>query len=295
MTLKSMTGFARSHGSHAGVRWHWEVRSVNGRGLDMRLRLAPGFEALEAHVREAVSRSVTRGNLHIGLAVEREAGDAEIRINEAVLEAVVAAAERMRASGAFDLPRPEGLLALRGVMEIGEPQDSEETVAARQAAMLKSLDEALASLGTGRAAEGARLAEVLRGQIAAIERIVEAVARSPSRTPDAIRARLAEQIARITGGTVALDEQRLYQEAALIATRADVEEELKRLGAHIASARDLISAPEPVGRKLDFLAQEFNREANTLCSKSNDVEVTRLGLELKAVIDQMREQVQNIE
>lgn len=295
MALKSMTGFARTDGAALGVRWHWELRSVNGRGLDVRLRLPPGFDALEAGIRDAIAKSVVRGSISVSLAVEREAGGTEVRVNEPVLVQVLAAVERLRATGAFDAPRPEGVLALRGVLEFSEPTDSEETVAARQVAMLKSLGTALIGLAQARAAEGQRLREVLDAQLVQIDRIVELVARSPSRTPEAIRARIAEQLQRIGGVGVALDEHRLYQEAALIATKADVEEELKRLSAHTAQARELLVAPEPVGRKFDFLAQEFNREANTLCSKANDVEITRHGLELKAIIDQMREQVQNIE
>jgi len=295
MPLKSMTGFARSEGAHAGLRWHWEVRSVNGRGLDLRLRLAPGFDSLEPAVREAVTKSVVRGSVSVTLAVERQAGGAEIRVNEAALAQVMTAVERVRSTGDFLPPSPEGILGIRGVLEIAEPVESEAAMSARDAAMLASLSATLVSLANSRAAEGARLADILMDQITAVDRIVAVVAKSPSRTPEAIRTRLAEQVQRIMGTGVALDDQRLYQEAALLASKVDVEEELKRLTAHTAQARDLMRATEPVGRKLDFLAQEFNREANTLCSKANDVEITRLGLELKAIIDQMREQVQNIE
>ena len=295
MAVNSMTGFARCDGAHTGVRWHWEVRSVNGRGLDTRLRLAPGFDALESSVREIVARRISRGSLSISLVVERETGTAEIRVNEAALAQILSIVDRLRVSGAFDPPRPEGVLALRGVLEIGEPQETEVAATARHASMLQSLERALDELGKSRAGEGARLGTILKTQLGSIARIVDTVAHAPSRAPEAIRARLAEQLQRIAGNGIALDDQRLYQEAALLATKADVEEELKRLAAHVAAASELLASPEPVGRKLDFLAQEFNREANTLCSKANDVEITRLGLELKAVIDQMREQVANIE
>jgi uncharacterized protein (TIGR00255 family) len=290
-----MTGFADADGSHADTRWRWEVRSVNGRGLDMRLRLPPGFEAMEPAVREAIGKAVSRGSLNVTLTVERPASATAIRINEDVLAQVMAALDRLRATGAFAAPRPEAVLAIRGVLESGEPVEDEAAVAARNAAMLASLREALDKLGIARSGEGGRLADVIAVQIAGIERITHAVAASPSRTPEAIRQRLADQIARLMGAGTAFDEQRLVQEAALLATKADVEEELKRLEAHVAAARELLAAKEPVGRKLDFLAQEFNREANTLCSKANDVEITRLGLELKTIIDQMREQVANIE
>ncbi len=295
MALKSMTGFARRDGARGGMRWHWEVRSVNGRGLDLRLRLAPGTEGLEHRVREATQKRVVRGNVSVTLTVQRDAGAAEIRVNDDALDQVLAAVARVRAKGQFDNPRPEGVLALRGVMELVEPIESEAEADARLAAMLADYEAALVGLTDNRAREGARLEAVLSEQVTQIESLVSRVAASPARSTDAIRRRLAEQVRRLTDAVPSLDPERLHQEAVLLATRADVEEELARLRAHIAAARELLAAKEPTGRKLDFLTQEFNREANTLCSKSNDVEITRLGLDLKAVIDQMREQVQNIE
>ena len=295
MTLSSMTGFARSEGTHAGARWHWEVRSVNGRGLDLRLRLPPGHDALEPRIRETAGRHLARGSIAISLSVQRDSAVSEIRLNETVLRQVLAALERIRSSGDFERPRPDTILGLRGVLEVGEPLDDEAQTNAQQGAMMEGLERALAGVIEARAAEGRRLEPVLLSQLASIERITQKVAKAPARSADAIRARLKDQVGRLLDADVSLDETRLYQEAALLAQRADVGEELERLRAHVAAARDLIAASGPVGRKLDFLAQEFNREANTLCSKSNDVDVTRLGLELKAVIDQMREQVQNIE
>ncbi len=295
MTLRSMTGFARCDGSDGGYRWHWEVRSVNGRGLDIRFRLPPGCESLEPLLREAASRRVARGNLTVGLTLQRQSGQGEVRINEAALATVLSAIQRIRAAGDFASPRPEGVLALKGVLEAGEPDESEAELEARQRRMLADFEAALEALGEARAAEGERLATILSDQIAAIEAIVGRIAASPARSPDAIRKRLADQLARILEAGPGLDPARVHQEAALLATRADIAEELDRLTAHIAAARDLLATGAPVGRKLDFLAQEFNREANTLCSKAGDVDITRLGLELKALIDQMREQVQNIE
>ena len=295
MALKSMTGFARRDGARGGMRWHWEVRSVNGRGLDLRLRLAPGTESLEHRVREATQKRVARGSVSVTLAVQRDAGAAEIRVNDDALDQVLAAVARVRGKGQFDNPRPEGILALRGVMELVEPVETEPETEARLAAMSADYEAALASLADNRASEGTRLAAVLSEQLTQIEGLVSRVAASPARSTNAIRRRLQEQVRRLTDAVPSLDPERLHQEAVLLAARADVEEELARLTAHIAAARELLSAQEPIGRKLDFLAQEFNREANTLCSKSNDVEITRLGLELKSVIDQMREQVQNIE
>ena len=295
MTLKSMTGFARRDGARGTVRWHWELRSVNGRGLDLRLRLAPGAEGLEHRLREATQKRVARGNVSVTLAVQRDTGASEIRLNEAALDQVLAALRLVRQKGDFEKPRAEAVLALRGVLEAGEPVETEIESEARLAAMLADYEAALEALVENRAREGARLAAVLADQISQIEALVARVAASPSRGPEAVRRRLEEQVRRLIEAAPSLDQDRLHQEAVLIATRIDIEEEVARLTAHVAAARELLVAKEPIGRKLDFLAQEFNREANTLCSKANDVEITRTGLELKVVIDQMREQVQNIE
>jgi uncharacterized protein (TIGR00255 family) len=291
MTINSMTGFARADGAHGAVRWHWEARSVNGRGLDVRLRLAPGSESLEPKVREAVARRFVRGSIAINLFTRSEQAATQIRLNEAALEQVLKAAERVRHLTGCELPRAEHLLSIKGV----EPEDDEATRDARAAAMLASLEVALGELAAAREGEGARLRAVLVEHVGEIERLVTAAATSPGRSAEAVRARLQDQLARLLDASQALDPQRLEQEAALLATRADIEEELKRLTSHIAAARELIGAPGAIGRKLDFLAQEFNREANTLCAKANDTELVRIGLALKAVIDQMREQVQNIE
>jgi uncharacterized protein (TIGR00255 family) len=295
MSIKSMTGFARADGALGPVSWHWEVRSVNGRGLDVRLRLPPGYEALEARVREAVAKCISRGSLTVNLNVKRTEGATQIRLNEAALRQVLAAVDSLRAMTDVAAPRAEALLNIKGVLEAVEPEESEIETQARCDAMLASLDAALDAMVRSRQAEGDRLKAVVLQQLEAIERLVAVVEASPTRAPEAIRQRLKEQIARLLDTGVGLDEGRLYQEAAILATRADVEEELKRLTAHIAGARELVASRVPAGRRLDFLAQEFNREANTLCSKASDPETTRAGLELKAVIDQMREQVQNIE
>jgi uncharacterized protein (TIGR00255 family) len=295
MTIKSMTGFARTDGAAGSTSWHWEVRSVNGRGLDLRLRLPPGFEGLEPRIREMAPKRLARGSLSINLNVRRSEGVSQIRLNEAALRQVLAALDKLQAMANVEVPRADGLLSIRGVLEFVEPEEGEAETRARTEAMLASLDKALDSLVAARASEGRRLEEVIIEQLVAIEKLVQSVQRSPARSAEVIRQRIKEQLARLLEPGVPLDETRLYQEAALLATRADVEEELKRLTAHIAGARELLASSEPAGRRLDFLAQEFNREANTLCSKASDAETTRAGLELKAVIDQMREQVQNIE
>jgi uncharacterized protein (TIGR00255 family) len=294
MTLKSMTGFARRDGSAGGVSWHWEIRSVNGRGLEVRLRIPPGYEALEMPAREAVGKLLARGNVSANLSVRRDAVQGQLRLNEAALAQVLDAAERVRQLTGAGPASVEGLLAIKGVLEAGDDEEQAAS-AALHAAMLQSLTEAVAALAAARASEGARLADVIAAQLGEIESLVGVVEVSPARTPDAIGRRLKETIARVIDGDNGLDPARLHQEAVLLATRADVEEELRRLRVHIAAARDLLAEKGAVGRKFDFLAQEFNREANTLCSKSNDTEITRAGLALKVLIDQMREQVQNIE
>ena len=296
MSLKSMTGFGRANGTIGPVAWHWEVRSVNGRGLDVRLRLAPGFEALEPKARELIGRHVQRGSVSATLFVKRVDVGGEIRINQAALRQVLAAIAAIRAEGDFAPPRPEGILALRGVMGEVETTETDAEREAAQRTLLSGLDAALAALVTARAEEGRRLGLIVAEQVDTIATLVAAIARAPARHPDAIKTRLRESIGRLLdAASGALDETRLHQEAVLMATRADVEEELKRLDVHIAAARALIGGTEPAGRRFDFLAQEFNREANTLCSKANDPDITRAGLALKVTIDQMREQVQNLE
>ena len=293
MSLNSMTGFGRADGSVKGVRWYWEAKSVNGRGLDIRVRLPQGHDQLEPKVREAVAKRFVRGSLTINLNAQRDAAAVDIKVNETALAQIISAVDQVRRLTGAAAPSAEGLLALRGVLDVSEADGAldDEVVAA----MLASLEEALETLAEARAAEGRRLTEVLEAHIGEIERLARVVQTSPSRKPEAIRTRLQEQIARLTDAVPALDPARLHQEAILIATRSDVEEEVQRLTAHVASARALLADRQPAGRKLDFLAQEFNREANTLTSKAIDMEISRAGLALKTVIDQLREQVQNIE
>ena len=295
MTMKSMTGFARADGSLGTAAWHWELRSVNGRGLDVRVRLPNGYESQEPAIRQAVAKHLVRGNVTVSLSVNRREGAQAIRINEEALAEVVKAADRIRELTGCALPRADGLIGIRGVLELSEEEEESEETAARSEAILDHLNEVLASLVGARSAEGQRLNKVLNAHLVEIDRLVNVIECSPARTPAAVKARLKEQIARLLEASNGLDPERLHQEAVFIATRADVEEELKRLSAHVSAAHDLLKDDGAVGRKFDFLAQEFNREANTVCSKANDVEITRAGLALKTVIDQMREQVQNIE
>lgn len=302
MALKSMTGFGRADGRLATLSgvgalvWVWEVRSVNGRGLDVRLRVPPGYDALEPKVRATVGKACVRGSVNITLSVKREGGADVVRLNAAVLDEVLKISEAVRARVGGAAASVDALLATRGVLEFGDGMQTEALSEADAAQILASLEVALGGLVKSRSEEGARLDAVLGDNLREIERLVAIVNASPARLPAAIEQRLREQISRLTGADVgAFDAGRLHQEAVLLATKVDVEEELQRLRAHVSAARDMLGSGEAIGRKLDFLTQEFNREANTLCSKSNDGEITRAGLALKTVIDQMREQVQNIE
>ena len=295
MAMNSMTGFARSDGGGNDTAWHWEVRSVNGRGLDIRLRLPTGFEALEPDIRSAAAHVLRRGNCQLNLTVKRGAAAGVLTIDHGLLEQVLAAMEQIAGRIEVAPPRAEAVLALKGVLEMSEPEPDESETAARIAAVLQGFHDALSGLLEMRSAEGAKLYDVLVDQLEQIEQLTDEAERTPSLQPDFIKGRLNDQIARLLDGAPDLDESRLYQEAVLMATKGDIREELDRLRAHVSAARKLIDLSEPVGRKLDFLTQEFNREANTLCSKSSDAGLTGIGLKLKSVIDQMREQVQNIE
>jgi uncharacterized protein (TIGR00255 family) len=295
MTLKSMTGFARADGTHGDTAWHWEVRSVNGRNLDLRLRLPSGFDALEIKARGLAQEKLARGNCTISLWVKRESGQTEIKLNETALRQAQAVAERAQDLTGLKPARLDTLLGMRGVVETVEGEESEEAQAAFMHALIASLAVALDQLVSARAGEGERLQTVIEKQLAVIGRLIERAASASARQPEAIVQRLGEQIARLTEPGSNLDPDRLHQEALLLAAKADIQEELDRLRAHVAAANELIHSRQPAGRKFEFLGQEFNREANTICSKASDIEISRAGLELKTVIDQLREQVQNIE
>ncbi|WP_439616968.1 YicC/YloC family endoribonuclease [Shinella sp.] len=295
MTLQSMTGFARVEGTSGRTRWAWELRSVNGKGLDLRLRMPPGFEAMEADVRRVAGEAFSRGNLQVGLAVSVSEPQIEAVVNQGALSAVLALRDQL--AGMVD-PAPlklDTLLAVRGIVDFREAEESETERAVRDGDIRAGFAEAIRCLADMRASEGTALAGVLLGQVARIEALTALVEADPSRSVAAIAERLSGQVALLMQGTTALDRDRLHQEAALIATKADLREEIDRLKAHVTAARELLAQGGPVGRKLDFLAQEFNRESNTICSKSNAAAVTAAGIELKVVIDQFREQVQNLE
>lgn len=294
MSVVSMTGFARHDGGHGALRFAWEVRSVNGRGLDLRFRVPPGFEAVEARARAMAGEALSRGNVSASLQVTRDSAGQRFAINTELLDVLISTAARYAGREGVRPASLDGLLAVKGVVEVVESQPDEDEQKALEAALVEAFAAALADFVAARRAEGRALAAVLAGQVDAIAGLVAEAEALPARTPEAIRARLADQLALLMARED-LDPARLHQEAALLATRADVREEIDRLKAHVSQARELMAAPAAVGRRLDFLAQEFNRECNTLCSKSNDTELTRIGLALKATVDQFKEQVQNIE
>jgi uncharacterized protein (TIGR00255 family) len=295
MTIGSMTGFAESTGSHDGLRWRWEAKSVNGRSLELRLRTPPGFDSLEQPARMLASERFRRGSFQISLTVEADAATRGLRVDPVALASAVKLAREVAAETGLAPARIDGLLALKGVIvqdEAGIPDPIAR--GHRDAAILKSLATAFDALVKARLNEGAKLGQLLSGQVDEIARLVNEAEALAASQPEALRQKLTAQLQELAGNAQVAPE-RLAQEVALLATRADVREELDRLKAHVQDARALIRSGEAVGRKLDFLSQEFNREANTLCSKSADIALTRVGLALKAMIDQFREQAQNVE
>jgi len=292
-----MTGYARVSGEETGVAWVWEVKSVNGKGLDVRTRLPAGYDFLDLPVRDAVQKRFKRGNVTVNLNISQKTQAGALTVNETLLDELVALTRRWREK-APDLAPPslDGLLALRGVLEsdqAGSDPAAEDSDIAKT--LLAQCDKALSQMETMRAEEGKRLATVLTDLLNEIAFLVTDAVSSSALDPNELKAKLRQQVATLMEANANLSEERLAQEVALMIGKADVREELDRLGAHLAAARKMLSAAEPVGRKLDFLCQEFNREANTLCSKANDIALTRIGLGLKAAIEQFREQVQNIE
>jgi len=295
MALQSMTGFARATGAHDGMAIAWELRSVNGKGLEARLRLPSGHERLEPAARQRIQRRFARGNVQASLSLSTGNRLAQPVVNDVFLRDLAGLAKRLVEQYDCAPPSADGLLALRGVLELPEDTIGEEERARLDAGILAVLDAALDALEAARREEGEALGAVLSRQLDAIAALARRAADDPAREPETIRARLAEQVKLLLDASPALDETRLHQEAAFLATKADIREEIDRLDTHVASARALLAQGGPAGRRLDFLAQEFNRESNTLCSKSNAATLTAVGLELKAVVDQFREQVQNLE
>ncbi len=292
--LSSMTGFAHADGVHERWRWSWELKSVNGRGLELRCRLPQGFDSIEPELRKAAKQKLHRGSINVSLTMRIEAAQSAYRVNDAALTDAMTMIEKISQKIKCAPPRAEGILSLRGVIEPVDELEDEEARDALIAALTASFAEATDLLAIARQSEGGAMVKVLAGQFDDIERLTKDAAAHAATTPAAIKNRLQAQLDELLGGA-GIAEDRLVQEAALLAVKADIREELDRLASHVDAGRLLLAGKGPAGRQLDFLTQEFNREANTLCSKASDMDLKRIGLELKKVIDQMREQVQNIE
>ncbi|NKB48553.1 MAG: YicC family protein [Alphaproteobacteria bacterium] len=290
-----MTGFARAAGQDERMSWTWEARSVNGKSLDIRVRVPSGFEAVEKAVRAATSQQLHRGNVSLSLSIDRSGAAPTYRINQSLLDQVFALQGELAGRISAEPPSLEGLLAVRGMLESVEGEEDEVAEAAREKAIIDGGVAAITGLAAARAEEGARLEVLVADHIETITRLTEEAHAADAAQPEAHRERLRHLIDELLEAENALPEERLAQEVALLVGKSDVREELDRLRAHIAAAHDLMAEGTAVGRRFDFLCQEFNRESNTLCSKSSDVELTRIGLALKAAVEQLREQIQNVE
>jgi len=291
-----MTGFARVEGSWQDIRWTWELKSVNSKGLDVRYRLPSGLEAHDRAVKSIVAGGLARGNVNCQLSMESGDAGVQLVVNERALDSAVVAAKRSAEKYGLELPKIADLMALRGVVDVQDSELSEEDRQDRDSAILETLKQAVEALAKDRGREGEHLYTALRQRVDEIDLLTRRAEQDVSGQVDAIRAKLSAQIAEALGDTgITIEQERLAQETAVLALKADVSEETDRLHAHVLAARDLLDADEPVGRKFDFLAQEFGREANTLASKAASNELSAIALELKVVIDQMREQIQNVE
>jgi uncharacterized protein (TIGR00255 family) len=293
MTLSGMTGFGRQEGRSGPWSWAVEARSVNGRNLEVRFRGPPGFDALERLARDAAQSRFQRGQIGLNIQAKRADAAGQGRVNLDLLERYLLLSEPLVAAGRVAVPTIDGLLALRGVIEAGDDDDDPEARAGVESAMAQSVVSALDALKTSRLAEGAALLSLLAGFLDKIEGLVMSAETEAAGQPRVIKQRFERRLIELAGEAATMD--RIVQEAALMAVKADVREELDRLGGHVAAARALLIDKSAAGRRLDFLTQEFMREANTLCSKSATPALTTIGLDLKAVIDQFREQAQNVE
>jgi len=295
MALSSMTGFGRGHGVSGSYAWSWEIKSVNAKGLDLRLRLPPGWDAVEVLARKSATEKLSRGTVYANLTVERKGVAPTVKVNEPVLAAVLATLKSL--GGKVDAAKPtlDGILSLKGVIEVTEEDEREEDRHAAEAAIIAGFEKLLADLIAMRREEGATLGRLLSARLTEIAALAARAETAPGRKPEAIKARLAEQVATLLAASTRFDSDRLHQEAILIASKSDIREELDRLASHVAQVHKMIADGGPIGRRLDFLAQELNRESNTLTAKANDVDLTNIGLELKSVVEQFREQVQNLE
>ncbi len=298
MSLQSMTGFARTSGNQSDYSWLWELKSVNGRGLEIRTRLPYGYDSVEEAARKKIKAAFHRGSVNLHLQLQQPSGKSDYQINHDFLDELISIARQKSELAGVQTARIDGLLGLKGVIEPAEKAiANEDEQEALEKALLLSLDEAISKLTEARIAEADQLAPILNAQLDEIASLTEAALKSASLRPENVRARIQKQLETLMENGVSRDEDRIEQELALLATKADISEELDRLASHVVTAREILGSggKDAIGRRLDFICQEFNREANTLCSKSNDTELTQIGLEMKVIIDRFREQVQNIE
>lgn len=295
MTMNSMTGFARGAGATLGHRWNWEIKSVNNKGLDIRARLPSFLDGFDLDVKKLVSKELTRGSVFIALSVEAEDDDGILVVNEDRLQALFEIAEKYQDRAGVSAATLDGLLAVKGIVEVSIKETSESDLKKLRAELTVSLRAVLAELKAARADEGTRMQDVLTGQLDDIERLANDARSQAGDRVKGMQERFRAQLAKLENVEKPVPEERIAQELAILAVKADIQEELDRLDSHVEEARTLLAAGKPVGRRLDFLCQEFNREANTLCSKSGDSDLTKIGLDMKVLIDQFREQVQNIE
>lgn len=295
MTLSSMTGFARVEGQWEGYRWTWEIKSVNGRNLDVRCRTPTGLDGLEQMVRKSLKAAIARGSVNVNLQLSRDRDMATFRINQDMLDSLVEVATETAMKNHLPQPSLDALMAIRDVVEYVEAEEDEDMVKARDHALTLSFDTAVEAFKAARQTEGAAMQAVLAGLVEEIEQLVGQADSLAQDMPELIKTRYMEKVTALLDDTADIAPERIAQEVVLLATKADVKEEIDRLYAHIAAAKKYLVTEGQIGRKLDFLTQEFNREANTLCSKASDIRLTNIGLSLKTAIDQFREQVQNIE
>jgi len=295
MALSSMTGFARSQGIAGTYAWSWEIKSVNAKGLDLRFRSPGGWDAVELPARARAAEKLSRGTIYANLAVTRQGVQPTVKVNEPVLTAVLSTLKSLSEKIDAAPPSLDGILSLKGVIEVGDADEREEDRRTAETAIVAGFEETLAALAAMRRAEGDALGRVLSARLDEIAALTARAEAAPGRKPDAIMARLTEQVKGLLDSSERFDPDRLHQEAILLAAKADIREELDRLASHVTQAKKLLAGGGAIGRKLDFLAQELHRESNTLTAKANDLELTTIGLELKSVVEQFREQVQNLE
>jgi len=295
VSISSMTGFARTEGTEIGYSWSWEIRSVNARSLDARLRLPPGMERLEVRLKPAVTNKFQRGNISATLSLVRPPKQTSLSVNTDVLDQVLDLANDISGRVKASPPTVDGILSIPGVLDTVYEEESNEERAMLDEAIVLSFGSGLDGLGENRDQEGKRLADIVKGHVDEIEALAGRAVSAAAASPAAIEKRLREQVRALVRDEPSLPEDRIAQEVALLVAKGDIREELDRLQAHVEAARELLQSDEPIGRPFDFLCQEFNREANTLCSKASDIELTRIGLDLKASIERLREQIQNIE